>query len=173
VPIGEINIKRAVDRALQGAVPAYTQQHARSTGLGSLEAARGTSHLVDPATGGSLQGEQDVFGVAWNSPSWAAASAAGTAWQGGYWRGTKWTGSSWSSGVWPTVNWTAYSWSGIPFTDRVWVTKSLVSDLLGLTVLSWTGTDDWSRVSWRSDDWKRVSWRSDDWKRVSWRSDGW
>jgi serine protease AprX len=173
VPVGEINIRRAVDRALQGGVPAYTQQHERSTGLGSLEASRAGSTLVDPETGEELRGEQDVFGVAWDAPSWAALSATGDAWQGGYWRGTRWAGSSWSSGVWPTVNWTTHAWSGIPWVDRVWVKKSLATDLLGLSVLSWRGTDDWTRMSWRESEWSRMSWRESDWSRMSWRSAGW
>ncbi len=162
-PVGEINIKRAVDRALRGGVPAYTQEHAPSTGLGSLDEARGGSHLVDAATGQELRGEQDVFGAAWDAPVWATDSAAGTAWNGGYWRGAQWAGNSWSSGVWPTVNWTARSWSGIPWVDRVWIKRALYTDLLSATGLTWGGNDDWSRVSWRNDDWKRVSWRSGAW----------
>lgn len=162
-PVGEINIKRAVDRALRGDVPAYTQQHASSSGLGSLDEARGDSYLTDRATGEQLRGEQDVFGVAWDAPAWAAASAAGTAWRGGYWRGEKWAGDSWSSGVWPTVSWVEHSWSGIPWVDRLWVKRSLYSNLLSATGLTRGGNDDWSRLSWRGDDWKRLSWRAGAW----------
>jgi serine protease AprX len=172
-PIGGINIKRAVSLALQGSVPAYIQQHARSTGLGSLEGARGSAHLTDPDSGDELHGEQDIFGVTWDAPSWAAASAAGTAWQGGTWRGTRWAGSSWSSGIWPTVNWTTYAWSGIPWVDRVWVQKALISDLLGLAGLSWAGNDDWTRMTWRESDWSRMTWRDSDWSRMTWRGAGW
>ena len=167
-PVGvrELNIKRAVDRATNRyqPVPAYTQTHVRSTGLGSLDAARGGSHVADPTTGVELHGEQDVFGVEWNAATWAADSAATNAWNGGVWRGTQWTGNTWASGSrWATVAWAPAAWSGIDWLDRVWVRKSLSQDLLSASRVTWRGTDDWSRVSWRTDDWSRVSWRSDVW----------
>ena len=43
------------------------QTYVPATGLGSLEAARGSSHLVDPITGTVLSGEQDIFGSAWQA----------------------------------------------------------------------------------------------------------
>lgn len=165
VPVRELNIKRAVDRAVDrySPVPAYTQDHGRSTGTGSLEAARGGSHLFDPATGTELTGEQDVFGVEWDAAEWAADSAAGTAWNGGVWRGTQWTGDTWSSGRWQTVVWVPPAWTGVAWLDRVWVRKSFGSDLLAAYGSTWRGNDDWSRVSWSSDNWKRVSWSSGHW----------
>jgi serine protease AprX len=167
-PVGvrELNIKRAVDRGVDRyqPVPAYTQSHARSTGLGSLEAARGGSRLTDPQTGAELAGERDVFGVEWDAADWAADSAATTAWNGGEWRGTQWAGDAWASGSrWATVAWVPAAWTGIDWVDRVWVRKSLGQDLLAASRVTWRGTDDWSRVSWSSDDWKRVSWSSGHW----------
>jgi serine protease AprX len=165
VPVRELNIRRAVGRALDRSVPvpAYRQTHAPSTGLGSLDAARGSSHLVDATTGDELTGERDIFGVAWDAPAWAAASSAGTAWDAGRWRGTQWTGNGWSNGRWAAVAWGTPAWTGIAWLDRAWVRKSLTSDLLSSTGVRWAGSDDWSRVSWRSDDWSRVSWRAGAW----------
>jgi serine protease AprX len=163
-PTGELNIRRAVAQATSSAVPvpAYAQNAARSTGLGTLEGARGSSHLVDPATGTELSGEQDIFGIAWDAPSWAQDSAARTAWNGGVWRGTQWTGNAPSSGPAGTA-WVSPAWTGIAWLDRAWTRNSLTRDLLSSTKVRWSGNDDWSRVSWSGENWKRVSWSSGHW----------
>ncbi|MEJ7585521.1 MAG: S8 family serine peptidase, partial [Acidimicrobiales bacterium] len=83
----------ATDRRLQGAglidvkaavsAPTPTgavQQWPPATGAGSLEAARGASHVVDPEDGTLLTGEQDIFGQTWDGRSWAEASWAGRSW---------------------------------------------------------------------------------------------
>lgn len=165
VDVRELDIERAVELATAplSTVPSYKQTHPRSSGLGSLDEARGSSQLVDPATGTELHGEQDVFGVAWDAGSWAEDSAAATAWDGGVWRGTQWTGEGWVSGEWQSVAWAPPAWSGIAWAERVWVRKDLTEDILAATRVTWQGTDDWSRVSWSSDDWKRVSWSSGRW----------
>ena len=157
---GVLDVREAVElldaQRAAGGVPAYAQQHATSTGLGSLDASRGGSHVVDPETGEALVGERDVFGVAWDAPAWAAASSAGTAWDGGTWRGSVWAADGWAgTGVWGPVAWERVSWSGLDWSRVSW---SRVS---------------WSRVSWSADDfsrvsWSRVSWSADDWSRVSW-----
>jgi serine protease AprX len=159
---GVLDVKGAVELLEKGAPPAYAQSHTRATGTGSLDAARGGVHMTDPLNGIALRGEQDIFGLAWNPRTWAAASAAGTAWSGGTWRGTPWAGAGWVSGSWAPVVWTTPSWTGIAWSERSW------------TRLSWRA-DEWSRLSWRGDDsWSRLSWRSDDWQRLSWRvADGW
>ena len=59
------------------------QSHPRSTGLGSLEASRGDSHLADPDNGAVLSGEQDISGAPWDARRWSTASAGGVAWTGG------------------------------------------------------------------------------------------
>ncbi|WP_158657509.1 S8 family serine peptidase [Blastococcus saxobsidens] len=158
---GDLDVKGAVELLEKGSVPKYAQSFTRSSGTGTLDAARGGAYLTDPATGTALRGEQDVFGVAWDATAWAAASSARTAWSGGTWRGTAWTGSAWVDGVWPAVVWTEPSWTGIAWTDRPW------------SRMSWRA-DDWQRMSWRGDHWARMSWRADDWQRMSWRNaDNW
>lgn len=154
---GVLDVKGAHEQIKSGNVPAYTQQHARSTGTGSLEASRGGSSITDPGTLALLTGEQDIFGAVWDAPSWAAASSAGTAWLGGTWRGTRWAGDSWLDGAWPGVDWSGASWSGASWSEREW------------SRMSWRA-DEWQRMSWRDDDWSRMSWRSDDWSRMSWRT---
>jgi serine protease AprX len=154
---GFLNLRGAVETLQRGAVPAYTQTWARSTGAGSLEAARGGSHATDPDNEAVLSGEQDIFGVAWNGAAWNKASAAGTAWTGGTWRGTAWAGPAWVGSSWPSTAWTRFSWSGVDWSRRSWSTMSFER-------FSWSG-DDWSRRSWSADSWSRRSWSSDDWSR--------
>jgi serine protease AprX len=158
---GQLDVKGAEELLEKGTPPAYTQSFTRSSGTGSLDAARGGVYLVDPATDTPLRGEQDIFGVAWDARSWAAASSARTAWSGGTWRGAAWTGSTWLNGAWPAVAWTKPSWTGIAWDSRPW------------SRMSWRA-DDWQRMSWRDDNWTRMSWRADDWQRMSWRNaDNW
>ena len=53
-------------KAEKTATPTATQRFTAATGAGSLEAARGTSHLSDGTV--ELRGEQDIFGVHQSGP---------------------------------------------------------------------------------------------------------
>ncbi len=74
-----------------------------STGSGSLELSRGTDHLS--LNGVVLQGEQDIFGKAFDSAAMAALESADSSWTGGTWNGSVWTGSSWSGSSWSGSSW--------------------------------------------------------------------
>ena len=86
-----------IDLAAASAAPApadATQTFAVSTGLGSLEAARGSVHVT---VGGKLvQGEVDARGKAFDSRTVAAGIKAQTNWSGMSWSGMSWSGMSWS-----------------------------------------------------------------------------
>ena len=141
---GVLDVKDAVELSKKGeAGPGVQQTFPASTGLGSLEAARGGSHVAN-AAGQELTGEQDVFGAAWDAPSWAQASALRNSWRGGEWRGSQWAGDGWAGSSWSSVDWSRNSWR----------------------------QDGWSRNSWRAGDWSRNSWRDVAWSRNSWRSVG-
>ena len=84
-------------QAMNSTAVAGTQNFTDSTGLGSLDAARGSDHLV--LDGVVLDGEQDIFGTPWDAQQWAADSSAGTAWVGGDWNGL--SGLVWSGLVCP------------------------------------------------------------------------
>src|SRR5579864_1379815 len=98
---GEINVASAA----QAGAPLFSAQAwARAGGTGSLEQARGGSHV---AIGGTeLTGERDIMGQPWSGAAWATASTNATAWAGGTWNGRIWSGSSWGSA------WTTTSWNG-------------------------------------------------------------
>ena len=152
---GQIDVKRAVEVLEAGAPAAYTQTWNRSSGLGALEGARGTSHVTDPVTGVELRGEQDIFGAPWDASAWAPTSTAGTAWSGGSWRGGTWSDSSWVSATsWGGIVWNRRTWSGDDWSRRTW--SSMVF-LRG----TWSG-DDWSRRTWSSDNWARRTWSTHD-----------
>jgi serine protease AprX len=130
---GVIDVAGAVELLETGTdveAAGYAQTWPASTGLGTIEGARAGSHVADPENGITLTGEQDIFGVAWDAPAWAAASSAGTAWDGGAWRGTTWTGAAWTGSSWSATDWTHRSWS-----DEDW------------------SADNWARRSWSTADW--------------------
>jgi serine protease AprX len=131
---------------------------ALSSGTGSLEAARGTDHIS--MDGVLLQGEQDIFGVPFNSPAVAALEAAGSSWSGGVWNGSNWTGnswsgSSWSGSSWSGLSWSGSNWSGSGWSDEVWSGSS------------WSGSS-WSGSSWSGSSWSGSSWSSGAWLGASW-----
>lgn len=127
----------------------WHQRHPRSTGLGSLEASRGSAHVE--AEGSVLAGELDVFGRAWNAKSWREQSEMGRTWgPKGYWSdldiaGPEWGPDRWTGRSWRTGDWTGRSWR----------------------------TDDWSGRSWRSGTWSGRSWRTESWSGRSWRGEAW
>jgi serine protease AprX len=114
-----------------------------SNGTGTLEGSRGADHLT--MNGIVLQGEQDIFGMPFNSAAMAALESAGSSWSGGMWNGSIWTGSSWSGSSWSGSSWSGNSWSGS----------------------SWSGSS-WSGSSWSGSSWSGSSWSGGAWLGASW-----
>jgi serine protease AprX len=141
-----------VYRAYQTATPSTTQSWSRSTGLGSLEAARGTQHVSDGDV--ELTGEQQVLGP-FDARRWAPASAAFTAWTGGIWAGGELTGSCWCDTSWSGKSWSGKSWSGKSWSGEAWSGKS------------WSGKS-WSGDSWSGKSWSGTSWTGKSWSGLSW-----
>jgi len=132
-----------------------TQWWTASTGTGSLEAARGTSHVADD--GVELTGEQDIFGQPWNGAAWAAATSNGTAWNGGTWNGSEWTGECWCGTSWAGVSWNGRTWIGDSWTGRTWIGRTWIGRTwIGRT---WIG-DDWSGRTWIGRTWIGRTWLS-------------
>jgi serine protease AprX len=146
---GELNVSAASKLVALAAVSKLTaslvflgttQTFPKSTGSGSLDAARGGNYLVDPTTGAVLSGEFDVQGQPWNGAAWDATSAAGTAWSGGAWNGATWTGSGWVANRWASAAWTSDGWSGTPWNDTGW------------------DSNRWSSNRWSSNRWSGANW---------------
>ncbi len=140
---GAINVAAAA----RGTAPSAVQLYAPSQGTGSLEAARGTSHVADGDV--ELRGERDILGP-WNAAKWASASSVQGSWVGGKWNGRDWTSSCWCGSSWAGSSWEGRSWAG----------------------RSWAG-DDWAGRSWAGRSWAGRSWAGDDWAGRSWAGRSW
>ena len=132
-------------------------------GTGSLEDARGSSHVYDGVS--ELRGEIDIFGRAWDPVAWTRASAAQTAWSGGNWRGWTWSGNGWNARTWRGTTWTSGTWSARTWRDSEWSARTWRDG-------SWT-SDGWSARTWRDETWSARTWREADLASTSWASRTW
>ena len=137
---GQLDVKRAKETPAEP----VAQSHPAASGTGSLEASRGSEHVVDE-DGTVLDGERDIFGMPFDATAWAAAAAAGTSWDGGVWNGTEWTGTCLCSQAWSGSSWTARRWSG----------------------------QTWSARRWSGEEWSARRWSARRWSGMTWSSNGW
>jgi serine protease AprX len=133
------------------------------TGTGSLEAARGDSHVG--TDGAQLTGEVDVFGQPWNGAAWAKADAGKSVWHDGSWRGETLTGNGWKDlgggrKVWPTAAWAQSATAASTAADGDWTAKM------------WRA-NGWTAKMWRDAGWTAKMWRDADWSAKMWRDQGW
>ena len=135
---GLINVYKALWARSGGA----TQSYPASIGGGSLNAARGT-HIVT-LDGVPLTGEQDIFGVAFDSAAIAAGEEGLTAWSMGTWNGSVWSGSSWAGSSWAGSSWAGSSWAGSSWAGSSWAGSS------------WAGSS-WAGSSWAGGNWSDSS----------------
>jgi serine protease AprX len=149
-----------VGHALNGGGSNGNQSNPAATGTGSLEQARGGSHVVDPDTGSLLTGEQDIFGKPFTSGAWAQLAASGTAWDGGSWNGSLWTGDTATTTGWSLVPWGSAGWDSHSWTSHSWTSHS------------WTA-EGWDSHSWTDSAWDSHSWTSAGWDSHSWTGAGW
>ncbi len=145
-------------KALKMNTPAALQVHPVPTGTGLLDLARGSAHLVDGTV--VLDGEQDIFGLKFDSASWSTAAAQRASWSGGVWNGSSWSGASWSSKSWSGASWSSASWSSASWSGASWSSASWSS-------ASWSGAS-WSSASWSGASWSSASWSSNVWSSKSW-----
>jgi serine protease AprX len=118
-----------------------------STGLGSIEASRGSVHvyadLPDDGLGAQdadgqldlVQGEIDALGNSWNATGWLSTG----------WSATGWSATAWASVAWSATGWSATGWSAT----------------------GWSGTS-WSATGWSSTGWSSTSWSATAWNGTSW-----
>jgi serine protease AprX len=139
-------------RKALGAVPKTVVDPAPwGTGTGSLDAARGSFHLVagDSTTGPvTLSGEVDVFGQPWNAATWAKSSKDRKAWHDGEWRGATLTSKGWKDVGNGRKAWVAATWNT---TGTVYA------------------SGDWSAKMWRDGTWSAKMWRDGTWSAKMWR----
>jgi hypothetical protein len=114
---GLINLHRAREAKIS-TIGDAVQTWPRSSGTGSLQLARGSVLTEDE--GVVLQGEQTIFGDAWNGGSWATSSFEGTSWTDGAWNGRTWSGRTWSGESWSGRTWSGRTWSGRTWSGNGW-----------------------------------------------------
>jgi len=149
-----------VDAAKRASTPATKQTHKESTGLGTLELSRGSTHLS--AGGVTLKGELDIFAWPWLGASWAVDIERGGSWDGGDWNGGTWSGGTWSGtgdplsgAAWEAVSWIRPDWSAIAWSLNPWPDKE------------WTGN------RWTDGDWKGNRWTGEAWSGNTWSTSNW
>ncbi|MBV8950096.1 MAG: S8 family serine peptidase [Actinobacteria bacterium] len=157
---GLINAKKILDKKDLGNP---TQKFDPATGTGSLDAARGTSHVT--IDGQALTGEQDIFGNPWNGQRWSADSWNGTSWNGGLfegqrWSGDTWDGLSWRNAAWDGNDWTGQHWRGQRWSDNTWDGQHWRST-------TWDG-QHWRDAAWDGQHWRGIGWTNNAWADYSW-----
>jgi serine protease AprX len=139
---GLINLKAAKDASTPLAALAQ-QAFATATGLGTLEGARGSVHVVDGDI--ALTGEMDIFGSTFDSSAWAAASLTLSTWSEGNWNGNTWSGNTWSGNTWSGNTWSGNTWSGNTWSGNTWSGNTWSGN-------TWSG-NTWSGGAWSSTEW--------------------
>jgi serine protease AprX len=118
-----------------------------SSGLGSLEASRGTLPVLGDVDGDDapeqVAGEVDALGGAWDAPVWTGASwtssswltsrwapyvATGDAWNQASTPSLRWRGTRWDADAWEAKSWVDYAWVAKSWVAKSWVAKSWVAD---------------------------------------------
>ncbi len=136
-----------LEGALTSRVPAHVQTQ-KLSGRGSLEASRGSAHVID---GGHLvQGELDAFGSAWSGSAWSGSAWSGSAWSGSAWSGSAWSGSAWSGSAWSGSAWSGSAWSGSAWSGSAWSGSAWSGS-------AWSGSA-WSGSAWSGSVWSGVVW---------------
>jgi serine protease AprX len=99
---GLVNAAGAVNAATSLGLKTSNFGLVPSTGLGSLEASRGSLHIYVSQCDSAgvcqpvlLTGEYDVLGNKWSVNSWSANT-----WSGNSWSGNSWSANSWSANTW-------------------------------------------------------------------------
>ena len=149
---GQVDISTAVTLSTPKKA---TQSFPAATGLGSLEASRGTAHVVDATSGAALTGEKDIFGTPWNPATWTKGAAKSTQWTGGTWNGNVWAGTAYTGTSWTTVTWNIAAWTGTNWAGRAWTGSNW-------TGRAWTATG-WTGRAWTSGTWLGRAWTGRAW----------
>jgi serine protease AprX len=148
--------------------PNAVQRFTVSTGLGSLELARGSVHVTVGTR--QVRGEVDVRGRAFDVRTWAAGLRNGTNWSGMSWSGMSWSGMSWSGMSWSGMSWSGMSWSGMSWSGMSWSGMSWSG--MSWSGMSWSGMS-WSGMSWSGMSWSGMSWSGMSWSGMSWSGTDW
>ena len=153
-----------LDAAMNATTPNTSPAFAPATGLGSLEAARGTDHITIGDT--TLAGEYTVTGAAWDPVAWVEASESGSTWSGtDDWSGSTWSGSTWSGSTWSGSTWSGSTWSGSTWSGSTWSGSTWSGS-------TWSGST-WSGSTWSGSTWSGSTWSGSTWSGSTWSGSTW
>jgi serine protease AprX len=124
------------------------QSYRPAGGSGSLEAARGGTHVYLNSV--RLDGERDIFWRPWDPVASGRAMLAGGTWSNGSWLGGTWSGATWAGGTWSGGTWSGGTWSGGTWSGGTWS----------------GGT--WSGGTWSGGTWSGGTWSGDAWCQAGW-----
>ena len=147
---GALDLAKAKDTATPVGVK---QTFKVSTGLGSLEAARGSVHVT--VNGRAVKGEIDVRGKSFDVRAWAAGLRNGVNWNGMTWSGMTWSGMTWSGMTWSGMTWSGMTWSGMTWSGMTW------------SGMTWSGMT-WSGMTWSGMTWSGMTWSGMTWSGMTW-----
>jgi serine protease AprX len=127
--------------AMSASVLLAPVQVSAATGLGSLEASRGSSPAIYYSSDGQvveLTGEMTAWCApwtsgawtsgAWTSGAWTSGAWTSGAWTSGAWTSGAWTGAAWSSGAWTSGAWTSGAWTSGAWTSGAWTSGEYLDD---------------------------------------------
>jgi len=95
-----------------------------ATGLGSLDAARGSGGLL--LDGAPVSGQLTILGLTIGTSTegveggWDGNRWTGNRWTDGGWTGNRWTGNRWTGNRWTGNRWTGNRWTGNRWTAGIW-----------------------------------------------------
>jgi serine protease AprX len=112
VGAGLVDAFRATFTPPQGVA---NQGLARSNGLGSLDASRGSVRVATDSVGQTVvSGSLTAQLLVWNPLLYPLTPWSGSSWYGSSWYGSSWYGSSWYGSSWYGSSWYGSSWYGQP-----------------------------------------------------------
>ncbi len=153
---GLVNLVGALAAPTPGVVAVQT--HVPSTGLGTLDGARGSFYVG--TSGDYLSGERTAFGGTWTPSEWRAASDARAAWTNQTWSGATWSGGTWMGATWSGATWSGATWSGATWSGATW------------SGATWSGAT-WSGATWSGATWSGATWSGATWSGATWSGSSW
>ncbi|HWL38457.1 MAG TPA: S8 family serine peptidase [Frankiaceae bacterium] len=92
----------------------------RSSGLGSLDASRGTSYVqLDDPMSTVVTGEMTAQLLLWDPLGYTTGEWTGANWYGANWYGANWYGANWYGANWYGANWYGANWYGSEYYGEV------------------------------------------------------
>ena len=145
-----------------------------SNGLGSLEAARGASHIQISCNGSTITISGEITATCptlkWDPSAWTAGTWTGASWTGDTWTGASWQAGTWTSGTWTAGTWTAGTWTGGTWTAGTWTAGTWTSGTW--TSGTWTG-GTWTAGTWTAGTWTAGTWTGGTWTAGTWTGGTW